>query len=45
MAQAAIKLLRGCFQLVLLLMGIQLDVPSLHQVKRILMDFVEKKQK
>lgn len=44
MAQAAIKLLRGYFQLVLLLMGMQLDVPSLCQVKRILVDFVEKKQ-
>lgn len=43
-AQAAIKLLRGYFQLVLLLMGMQLDVPSLCQVKRILVDFVEKKQ-
>lgn len=44
MPQAAIKLLRGYFQLLLLLVGIQLNVRSLHQVKRILSDFVEKKQ-
>lgn len=44
MAQAAIKLLRGYISSLFSADEDAAGVPSLHQVKRILSDFVEKKQ-